>query len=156
MDVRFINPFIKAAFRVLESELGTQVERSPVELRRSAVTTKDVTVALGVTGEVRGAVLYEFSEQTAKSIVSSLLGQPVVIFDELAESAIAEIGNVITGLATAGLEDSGYSCKIAPPTVISGRGVLISTLDFHRLVVTLKTQHGEIDVNVALKAANLV
>ncbi len=51
------------------------------------------------------------------------------VFDNLAESAIAEMGNIITGQAAIGLEEQGYVCKLSPPTLISGKGVVISTLD---------------------------
>jgi len=152
LNVQFINPFISAASQVLESEIGQDVQRGKVSLHKSGTTSKEVTVALGVTGEVKGAVFYGFSEATARSIVSEMMGEPVPIFDELAESAIAEMGNVITGLATMEMEKSGYECNIAPPTVVHGRGVYISTLDFHRLIMPLQTSAGEVEVNVALKA----
>ncbi len=153
LNVQFINPFISAAGQVIESETGAEVERGGVTLHKSGTTSKEVTVALGVTGDVKGAVFYGFSEATARSIVSEMMGEPVPLFDSLAESAIAEMGNVITGLASVELEKSGYNCNIAPPTVVHGRGVYISTLDFHRLIMPMKTPFGEIEINVALKAA---
>ncbi len=154
MSVKFINPFISAACSVLEAEADAQITRGKVSLQKSGTTSKDVTVALGVTGDVKGGVFYGFSEQTARALVSEMLGEPVPIFDELAESGIAEMGNVITGLATAELEQKGYLCRIAPPTLVTGRGVYISTLDFHRLVMPLETQYGDIELNVALKPVN--
>lgn len=153
LNVKFINPFISAASRVIEMETGLKVSRGSVSLQKSGTTSKQVTVALGVTGDVRGAVFYGFSEATSRAIVSKMLGEPVPIFDGLAESAVAEMGNVITGLATTELEREGYVCRIAPPTVVTGRGVYISTLDFHRLVMPLKTEIGDVEINVALKAA---
>ncbi|MFO8059137.1 MAG: chemotaxis protein CheX [Bacillota bacterium] len=151
LNVKFINPFISAACRVLEMETGLEVRRGQVCLQKSGTTSKQVTVALGVTGDVTGAVFYGFSEATCRAIVSKMLGEPVPIFDGLAESAIGEMGNVITGLATTELEREGFVCHIAPPTVVTGRGVYISTLDFHRLVMPLETDIGEVEINVALK-----
>ncbi len=153
LNVQFINPFISAASQVIESETGGDVERGGVSLHKSGTTSKEVTVALGVTGDVKGAVFYGFSEATARSIVSEMMGEPVPLFDSLAESAVAELGNVITGMASVELEQSGYNCNIAPPTVVHGRGVYISTLDFHRLIMPLKTPFGDVEINVALKAA---
>ncbi len=154
ISVKFINPFITAACKVLKEEIEAEITRGEVSLEKSGTTSKEVTVALGVTGDVRGGVFYGFSEQTARSLVSEMLGEPVPIFDELAESGIGEMGNVITGLATAELEQKGLLCRIAPPTVVTGKGVYISTLDFHRLIMPLETQYGAIEVNVALKPMN--
>lgn len=152
LDVKFINPFISAARQVIERQAGVQVRLGEVSLQKSGTTSKQVTVALGVTGDVRGAVFYGFSEATSRAIVSKMLGEPMPLFDGQAEGAVAEMGNLITGLATKELEREGYVCRIAPPTVVTGRGVYISTLDFHRLVMALETEIGEVEVNVALKA----
>ncbi len=152
LNVRFINPFIKAASYVLETEVGADIERGNVALEKSGATSREVTVALGVTGDVRGAVFYGLSQDTARGFVSQMLGEPVPLFDHLAESAMGELGNVITGLASSNLEQEGFVCRISPPTLVTGKGVYISTLDFHRLVVPLHTQYGDLEINVALKS----
>lgn len=150
-NVSYINPFIYAACYVLKVQANSAVRRGGVSLHRSGATSRELTVALGVTGDVTGAVLYGFSKETARSIVSRLVGEPIPIYDEQAESVMAELGSRITGWATAELEKVGYSCRIAPPTVVTGRGAYISTLDFHRLVMPLETDMGEIEISVALK-----
>jgi len=152
MDIRFINPFIRAATEVLQKEINAEVTRTDTSLYRGATTSDDITILLGVTGDVRGAVLYQVSEATAKQLLSEMVGRPFAVWDELAESGLAELGNVITGRAAAGLEEAGFMCRITPPTVITGRGVVVSTLDFHRLSVVLNTQFGPLRVDVALRA----
>ena len=151
MRVEFINPFIVAAYEVLQWEVQARVSKGPVSIKKSSCTSRDVTVVIGVTGEVEGAVFYEMTEKTARNLASVMMGTNVVVFDTMAESAIAEMGNVITGRASAGLEAAGFRCLITPPTIIVGRGVVISTLDFSRLVVELETQYGGIEINVALR-----
>jgi chemotaxis protein CheX len=80
-----------------------------------------------------------------------MMGQKCTDFDNLAQSGIAELGNVITGRATIKLEEAGYKSMISPPTMIAGRGVKISTLDFSRIVVPLKTNQGDIMIHLALR-----
>lgn len=151
MKVDFINPFIKAATEVLKTEAKIEVlDKGKLSLESSAYTTQDVTVMIGVTGKVTGIVLYGMSERTAKQIVSNILNEPVAVYDSLVESAIAELGNVITGIASVELEKAGYPSNIAPPSVISGRGAVISTVDIKRLVIPLITTVGELDISVAL------
>ncbi|MER3513940.1 MAG: chemotaxis protein CheX, partial [Chloroflexota bacterium] len=53
--------------------------------------------------------------------------------------------------ATIKLAEAGYSANISPPTLIQGKGVTISTLDFPRIVVPLICDLGEIMVHLALR-----
>jgi len=152
VKVELVNAFVDAARSVLETEVAATVNRGPLALRASAYTTRPITVLIAVTGKVQGIVLYSMSEQTALRIVSTMMGQPFEEFDELAQSGIAEMGNVITGSASIVLAEAGFPSKISPPTLIVGNGVMVSTLDIRRLVVPLETQFGTLEVHVALRA----
>ncbi len=154
MNVQFLNPFIEAAFMVLESEVGISVKRGPLSLRRSAATADDITVLVSMVGQVNGVALYGLSESTAIAIVSRILDQPFDEFDSLAQSGIGELGNVITGQAGKRLAEAGFDSKISPPTMVMGKGTLISTLDFERLHVPLETEIGPIQIHLALREAN--
>ncbi len=156
MDVKFLNPFLEAAFVVLQSELGMDAERGELSLERSAATADDISVLISIVGEVVGMVLYSLSEHTALAIVSKILEQPFDEFDELAQSGIGELGNVITGQAGQRVAKLGFDVNISPPTMILGKGTLISTLDFDRLVVPLRTELGALNIHLALREANTV
>ena len=153
MKVEFINPFIQAAREVLESELGSEAERGNLRLEKSAFTTDEVTAVVGVTGTVSGMVLYSMSEATAIGIVSRLMGQQFGALDDLAQSGIGELGNVITGRAGVLLSEAGYPSNISPPALVIGRGTMVTTLDLNRLVFPLETELGGLEVQVVLKAA---
>lgn len=156
MRAEFINPFVAAAAQVLKQEVNIDFEKGEISIEDSAFTSQDVTVMIGVTGDVQGIVLYGLAEKTAKSMVSAMINEPVPTFDKMAGSAIAEMGNVITGLASGGLEKAGFKCNIAPPTLITGRGVLISTLNIKRLLIPLKTPLGSIDISCALISSDML
>jgi chemotaxis protein CheX len=91
------------------------------------------------------------STQTGLSMVSKILGQEFKELDALAQSGVAEIGNVISGRATVKLAEAGYQSTISPPTMVIGKGVKISTLDFPRIVTPLVTELGNITVHLALR-----
>lgn len=154
MNVTFLNPFVEAAFQVLEAEVGVKAERGELSLERSACTSNDVTVMISMVGQVRGVVLYGISEKTGIEIVSRILGQRFDEFDELAQSGIGELGNVITGQASQRLAAVGLEAQISPPTLVMGKGTLISTLDFQRLVVPLHTEVGDMVIHLALRESN--
>ncbi len=151
MKVEFINPFVKAAIDVLKSEIGSEVERGRLRVESSQSSNQDVSVMIGVTGAAQGFVLYSMSSDTARGIVGKMMGQPFEEFDALAQSGIAEMGNVITGLASRGLSETGYVCNITPPTLITGKNTTIGTLDIPRLALPLTTACGEIEIHLALR-----
>ena len=153
MKVEFVNPFIEAACEVLESELGGEAQRGEVRLQKSAITTDEVTALVGVTGTVSGLVLYSMSLATAVALASRMMGQEFQELDALAQSGIGELGNVITGRAGVLLSEAGYPSNITPPALIVGRGTMVTTLDLNRLVFTLQTEVGDLEVQVVLRAA---
>ncbi len=151
MRAEFVNPFLQATTEVIESETGSGPVRGSIGLQTSAYTSHDVTALIGVTGSVRGVVMVGMSEKTACAVVERIMGQPFPEFDELAQSGIGELGNVITGRAATYLSEAGFPSNLAPPTLVIGRGTMLSTLDIRRLVIPFETEFGPIDVNVALK-----
>jgi chemotaxis protein CheX len=150
-NVKFMNPFIEAASDVLKAEVGTKVQRGDLTLQKSSMTTNDITVLISLVGQVQGVVLYGLSLNTALTLVSRITEQEFKEFDNLAQSGIAELGNVITGRATVKLAEAGYTSMISPPTLIQGKNMQISTLDFARIIVPLITEAGEITVHLALR-----
>ena len=154
MDVKFLSPFVEAAKEIVQAEAETAVQRGDLSLKHSALTTQEVSVIISMIGEVEGVVIYSLSEKTALDIVSRMIGQQFEEFNDLAQSGIAELGNVITGRATMMLSQTGLKSDISPPTVIIGKDVKVSTVDFTRIVVPLITDLGEITVHLSLKEKN--
>ncbi|MCS6802926.1 MAG: chemotaxis protein CheX [Chloroflexota bacterium] len=152
MKVEYINPFVRAASEVLERELGCAFQQGAASLHRSAYTTHDVTLLVAVSGDVRGVVLYCFAEAAACAIAAALLGQELPEFDDLAQSGIAELGDLITTAAGAYLSDAGYHATLSAPTLLIGTGTMVSALDLPRLVVPLMSDVGSLEIHIALRA----
>lgn len=151
LKVEFVNPFLEAAVEVFEAETNQKLEKGPLSVNKSSITSQEVSVLLGITGGIHGQVIYGMSSKTAKKIASEMIGRSVPLLDELAQSAISELGNMITGLATAKFSDIYSNLAITPPTLIVGMNVLISTIDVQRLYVVLTSEFGIIEVSIALK-----
>jgi chemotaxis protein CheX len=120
-------------------------------MQKSSMTTSEVTVMISIIGQVQGVVLYGMSKTTSLGIVSRILDQEFGEFDNLAQSGIGELGNVISGKATINLSEAGFQTTISPPTLIIGQGAQISTLDFSRIAVPFSTELGEIIVHLAVR-----
>src|SRR5258708_18996015 len=129
----FVNPFLHAASEVLLSEIGEDPTRGPIRLDPSDSTGHDVSVLIGVTGQVTGIVLLGFAEATACALAGRILGRPFDTFDELAASGIGDLGNVIVSRAATLLAEAGYASNVTPPTLIMGSETQLSTLSYQRL-----------------------
>ena len=79
-----------------------------------------------------------------------MIGVEVTSLDEMAWSALSELGNMITGNAATLLSQNGYDLDITPPSVIRGTDVEVSTR-VPALVVPLSTPFGRVEINVALE-----
>ena len=152
MKTEFVNPFVTAAIEVLQQEAKVKtVQKGTLSLESSARTSKDITILIGITGSISGLVLYCISTPTALKIVEAMAGEKYETFDKMAQSAIAEFANMVTGNASIGLEKAGYPCKISPPTLIIGKNTEISTVNVQRIVIPFNTGIGQIEIDVALR-----
>jgi chemotaxis protein CheX len=151
MEVKYLNPFLAAAADVIKAEVNQEIVRGGITVHQGALTTDEVTVLINIVGQIQGVVLLELSRKTGVNFVSQMMGQSFSEFDSLAQSGIAELGNVISGKATVELSKTGVDSTISPPTMILGKGTQISTIDFQRLVVPLNTELGSVTVHLAVR-----
>jgi chemotaxis protein CheX len=154
MNVKFLNPFVEAAYEVIKTETSQDISRGDLRLENGAYVTDDATVILSLVGSVEGTVFYSMSADTAIRLASILMGESFDKLEYLAQSGIAELGNVITGRASMKLSEAGYESTISPPALILGKGASISTLDYVRLVVPLVTVAGPFVIHLALRPGN--
>jgi chemotaxis protein CheX len=152
MKAQFIDPFVSSASEVLDAECGVTVTRNgKLTLTTDAATPMEVTAMIGVTGDLAGIALYSMSKTTALALFSTMLGEEATEFDDLARSAIGELGNMITGKSAVLLEKVGYSCDLTPPSIIEGQGTLITSVQLPKLVMPLTTESGEFLINIGLR-----
>ncbi len=155
MKAEYVNPFVESASVVLEEIAQLKSERGKLSLKDMNQPFRDVCAILGVVGSVQGQVIYGFDETTAKNVVSRMMmGAEVIEFDEMARSALGELGNIITGKASVALESSGFPIEISPPTLVMAQNVRISSLKIPMIIVPLKTDVGTIEIYVGLEQAH--
>ncbi|MDR3572552.1 MAG: chemotaxis protein CheX [Anaerolineaceae bacterium] len=154
MNVKLLNPFVDSAYEVIKTETRGNIQRGDLRLENGVFVTEDVTVILSLVGAVDGTVFYSMTADTATKLASVMMADELKDFGTLAQSGIAELGNVITGRASMKLSEAGYECTISTPSLIIGKGAMISTLDYPRLVVPLVTVAGTVLIHLALRQSN--
>lgn len=151
--LELISPFIEAAGRVLRQECGESVDKGQVFRVRSPQTCNEVSAMIAITGKIAGLVIYSMSTSTACTIAGRMIGEEVATLDGMAQSAIAELANMITGQAGIGLARAGFTSDMSPPILLVGNGSMIATFNLTRLVIPLVMSFGEIQVDIAIKGA---
>lgn len=152
MRVEFVDPFVRAGFSALEMLIQGQPQKGNLSIKGEKFEAPQVTIMTGVNGDIEGTVLLGMSLDTAQEIAAAMIGLPVPAMDDMAWSAISELGNIITGNAVQLLYDAGYRCDITPPSVLFGSGTQIST-NIPVLVVPVNTRLGALEINVSLREA---
>lgn len=149
--LELINPFVEAAGRVILQECREVVTKGQLHRVRSPQTSRDVSALIAITGGVGGLVIYSMSVETACGFASHMIGETVTELDPMAQSAIAELANMITGQASITLERNGYPSDMSPPVLLIGKGNMIATFNLTRLVVPLVMSFGEFTIDIAIK-----
>src|SRR5579862_1361188 len=152
--IELVQPYLTAAKDVITRETGAEVTVGKVMLKKPPASTDEVTILIGVTGEIQGVVMIVMSSQTALNIVGHITGEKYTDLDEMAQSAVAEMANVISGRGGIGLAQFGRETTISPPAVLVGaKGGAISTLAIPIYALPLETSCGTVELQVALKDA---
>lgn len=108
---------------------------------------------LGVTGEISGQVCIVMENDVARDVASRMMmGMPVAEIDDMARSALSELGNMVMGNAATILSNSNVLIDITPPTLLTGNA-RITAPDISVIKVPLLYQNYEIKLCFLLKMA---
>ncbi len=125
MDANFINPFLSALTNVMPQLGFKSVARGKIFTKEQVVDSLGVTIQVAITSQPGGNVIFNMSEQTAKKLSSTMMmGMPVDNFDDVAQSAVGEMANMVISNATTALNQGGFSIKIASPVIALGAGTV--------------------------------
>lgn len=152
MRIEYINPFVEAAFDILNEILATTVKRGQLYLKKLGEGMKGVAVVIGVTGSLQGRIVFDMTEDTALKIASKLNGEEFKDFNDMARSTIGEIANMITGRSVTKLEKEKMSFNFTPPTIITGENLnIFEFAGMEALIIPLDTNIGIVEINIAFK-----
>ena len=153
MDAKLVNPFIDAFTSVLPMMGFPTPSRKGMGLKSTVVDSLGVTIMVGLTRQLRGNVVYNMSEETAKHIASTMMmGMPVAALDEMAQSAICEMSNMLTATAATNLTALGYDVDISTPSLTVGSDFKVKISTEKYLTVTMDLAGHDVEINIAVSA----
>ncbi|MBH1940752.1 chemotaxis protein CheX [Mobilitalea sibirica] len=151
LNADHINPFLMASTKILkemcfvDAKLGKPHVKDPVFLDNTLV------ILIGFTGEMKGQVMIAFEHDIACDIASKMIMMPVTQLDELARSAICELGNMILGNTATVFSTKGIEIDITPPTVGSGTMSFSNNYAKNICIPLEYDDNKKIEINVAIK-----
>lgn len=151
VSAEHINPFLKSAEQVLFQVCGIQTKIGALSKDSLFIDGNPLFIMLGVTGEITGQVFIVFNFDIAKDIASKMMmGMPVPEIDDMAKSALSELGNMIMGNAATLLSGKNLQIDITPPTLGTGNARMASP-NMTTIKVPLLYEKGEIRLYFLLK-----
>lgn len=130
-------------------------KRQRIYLQERNVISNGVTLTLGFTKQMQGKVIYNMTADTARYIASTMmLGVPVTKFNELAQSALREMSNMLTARAAIKYSEFGLDVDITTPELVIEEGNTIKISDAHYLTVEMDLGGHKIDVALFLERAD--
>lgn len=126
METKYIDPFIEAILYIFQ-QFGLSSQPGKPYPKENPFVGSEVHTVIGVTGALRGQVYLGYTRNTSLSIISAMMGgMSISELDELGQSALAELFNMICGNAMTRFSAEGLVLDITPPSVVTGRDLSIS------------------------------
>ncbi len=149
-----LNPFLLSAKQVLQQVCNVDVQFGPISKDDFFVSGEPLFIMLGITGEITGQVCMVMGNETALDIASRMMmGMPITALDDMAKSALSELGNMMMGNAATLLSNNNILIDITPPTLLVGSAIL-SSPEMAVIKVPLIYQDYQIQLSFLLKTAN--
>lgn len=153
MKVEHINPFIQATQSIMKEVCNLEVKLGKPYISKPAYEGTSLMVIVGVTGDLRGQVLINMDVTAALKIASyMMMGMPVEELNDMAISAISELGNMILGNTATIFFNNDISLDITPPSVCLGDNMTISITDSQTICIPLIFDEDQVmEINVGIK-----
>lgn len=119
MEAEIINPFLESAQNVIEQVANVRPTPGKLAIKDIGHATDYIWIEIGLRGQVDRDIHFGLQEQVALKLISAMMGGYILTeMDEIAHSAISELGNMISGNASTMLFNNGITVDITPPRLI--------------------------------------
>lgn len=155
MKAEHANIFIRCAVEVFQKEMGLKLTRNELAKKESPMPSLPVSIILGITGPLRGQVVYAMDENFAYRVARAMLPNrlPAEV-RKMVNSAVSEMANIITGQASIALAGESDTIHLTPPAVMLARDLRIDFLDLPTIALRLISEIGLLEINIALTGEN--
>jgi chemotaxis protein CheX len=150
MDVKYINPFLKAVTSVFDTMIDIPVSIGKPRVKKEPIPPYDISGIIGLSGGVTGCVVIHLSEKLALHLASKMLDERFTELDADCSDAIGEIANMIAGNAKN--DFPGKESDISVPSIVIGEHKMAYPKETPIISIPCSTDAGDFCVDIAFKA----
>lgn len=150
INADYINPFLIAATKVLKDMVFIDAKIGKPYMKDTQFGEQSLLIMLGVTGEMKGQVILCFQNEVALDVASKMCMMPMNELNDLAQSAVCELGNMILGNTATVFSTKGIGIDITPPTLCSGPVTFSSNFATNICIPLIYEGNKTIEINVAM------
>lgn len=151
MKTEYINPFLDAFSNVVKMTMNVNPEKKQLYIKEGSQRSGEVVISIGITGDLNGNFILNMKEDAAKNVASRMMmGMPVAELDDMAKSAIAELGNMVAGNAASNFSNTGLNIDITPPSMYTGKEMSIFSYKAKTICIPMSLESNVIEIDVAL------
>jgi len=123
VQASLVNPFLSSSIHVIETLIQIKPSVGQLSVQKIDYLHHYIWFKIGIVGSLNKDILFGFPETVAFRMVSGMMGgYPITEFDEMCQSAVGELGNMISGNASAILYQQGIEVDITPPHLVQQTG----------------------------------
>ncbi len=153
IDVNFINPFLEATLKTLDTQASTKAHAGQVYLKqKSDKYSGDISGVIGLVSDAfTGSVVISFPAKTFLAVLSRMIGEECTEINDMTRDGAGELTNIIFGQAKIVLNKAGYGINTALPSVIAGHDhSVVPMTNGPRMVIPFETDVGPFVVEICL------
>ncbi len=151
INVEHINPFLMASTKILKEMCYVEATVGKPYIKSPAFFDDTLIILIGFTGEMKGQAMIAFNKSIACDIASKMIMMPVTEMDDLAKSAIGELGNMIMGNTATIFSTKGIAIDITPPTIGNGTISFVTSFAQNICIPLIYENNKTIEINIAIK-----
>jgi chemotaxis protein CheX len=151
MNKEHLSAFSDAVINIMP-QLGIEsAEQKEIREYGKNIETSGIVCIVGFIGDLTGNVIFSMSEDCAKAIASAMMGgMEVEEFDEITQSAISELSNMLAANSSTGLSELGLNTDISTPTMMQGVFTMSGSYE-NSTCIGMKVGEFAFDVYVSLE-----
>ena len=118
MDVSYINPFVQGSQKVFANLCKETPTLGRVFVKAHPYQTSPITVSIGLKGDLKGEVVYNMEDEVGcylAYLMMAGLETTTLKTSPMAQSAVCELANIISGHVATLFSGKGYLIDIEPP-----------------------------------------
>ena len=151
MDAKYIDPFVESFETVMPQLQFENFQRGELNVKGQELVNTGINIVVGMVGAIKGNVVYSINYESAKNIASMMMGMPIEELDDMANSALSELANMLTARAATSFSNMGIQMEISTPTLLYGKNITIKMSASQVLCIELKADGNAMEINIAFE-----